>query len=317
MTQIKKKFILADAVDETKVKFLNNGAFRARNAADSADVNLFKLDASDIFKLLKRPQVDTGAGAASADDDVITKKYSDDAIYNNVTVKLAAANGIATLDASGKLPSSQLTVDAFEYKGTWDASTNTPTLANGTGNTGDIYQCTVAGSVNFGAGAISFAVGDKVAYNGSVWEKWDMSDSVDSVNGQTGAVVLDAADLLYAQADPADWTIADNSAISATLDEVGNRLVALEGASVQFAQEKFTLSAGDISNGYITLANLAIAASINAFVDRLAIHQTDDYTLSTVGGVTRMTFVNSLVTPGQEKLAAGDVITVKYAKQAI
>ena len=93
---------------------------------------------------------------------------------------------------------------------------------------------------------------------------------------------------------------------------------ALEAVSVQFVQEQFTLSSGDISNGYIDLANLAYVASINAFVDRLSIHGGgDDYSVSTVGGVSRITFLNSLITPGQEKLAAGDVITVKYAKLAI
>ena len=56
---------------------------------------------------------------------------------------------------------------------------------------------------------------------------------------------------------------------------------------------------------------------MNAFVDRLAIFQTDDYTLSTVSGVTRMTFAGSLITPGQEKLSAGDVVRVKYAYEVL
>jgi hypothetical protein len=59
----------------------------------------------------------------------------------------------------------------MEYKGTWNASTNTPTLANGTGDTGDVYICNVAGTVNFGAGAITFAVGDYVIYSGSIWQR--------------------------------------------------------------------------------------------------------------------------------------------------
>ena len=59
----------------------------------------------------------------------------------------------------------------MEYKGTWSAATNTPTLANGTGDTGDVYICNAAGSVNFGAGAISFAVGDYVIYSGTIWQR--------------------------------------------------------------------------------------------------------------------------------------------------
>jgi len=81
------------------------------------------------------------------------------------------ANGYASLDSQGKVPISQLPSSIMEYKGTWNASTNTPTLANGTGDTGDIYICNVAGTVNFGAGPITFAVGDYVIYSGTIWQR--------------------------------------------------------------------------------------------------------------------------------------------------
>jgi hypothetical protein len=81
------------------------------------------------------------------------------------------ANGYASLDSLGKVPVSQLPSSLMEYKGTWNASTNTPTLANGTGDTGDVYICSVAGTVNFGAGAITFAVGDYVIYSGTIWQR--------------------------------------------------------------------------------------------------------------------------------------------------
>jgi hypothetical protein len=63
--------------------------------------------------------------------------------------------GIPQLDSNGKILVSQLPNSVMEYKGTWDAATNTPTLANGTGNQGDVYLCNVAGTVDFGAGAIA------------------------------------------------------------------------------------------------------------------------------------------------------------------
>jgi hypothetical protein len=86
--------------------------------------------------------------------------------------------------------------DPVVYKGTYNASTNTPALANtDTGKDGNLYYVTVAGSVNFGAGAISLAIGDKVVNNGTTWDKWDMTDAVSSVNGQQGAVVLKANDI--------------------------------------------------------------------------------------------------------------------------
>lgn len=77
------------------------------------------------------------------------------------------------------------------YRGTWDASTNTPTLSNADVDvTGDLYQVNVAGTVDFGAGPISFEIGDKVVNNGTEYQKWDMTDAVTSVNGQVGVVSL-------------------------------------------------------------------------------------------------------------------------------
>jgi hypothetical protein len=63
------------------------------------------------------------------------------------------------------------TVRNLTFKGTWDASTNTPTLADGTGDTGDYYVVSVAGTQNLGSGDITFVEGDEVIYNGTIWEK--------------------------------------------------------------------------------------------------------------------------------------------------
>jgi len=73
------------------------------------------------------------------------------------------------------------------YDGTWDASTNTPTLNNPpAGSTkGDYYVVSVAGT-QF---SLSFAVGDWIISNGTAWEKVDLTDAVSSVFGRTGAVV--------------------------------------------------------------------------------------------------------------------------------
>lgn len=100
-------------------------------------------------------------------------------------------NGYASLDSGGKVPASQLPNTVMTLEGSWNASTNTPTLANGTGNAGMIYECIVAGTVNFGAGPITFQVGDYATYgNNDKWYNSPNSNIVMSVNGQTGTVVL-------------------------------------------------------------------------------------------------------------------------------
>lgn len=48
---------------------------------------------------------------------------------------------------------------------------------------------------------------------------------------------------------------------------------------------------------------------LSVSVGRLAVHEGDDYTLSVVGGVTRLTWVNSLANPsGEEKIETGDKV---------
>lgn len=111
------------------------------------------------------------------------------------TSEKAASNGVATLDSGGKVPAGQLPNSVMEYKGSWDASTNDPTLVSGTGNAGDVYLCSISGTQDLGVGDITFAAGDWVVYNGSLWEKSLNSDRIQSVNGYTGVVVLDTDDI--------------------------------------------------------------------------------------------------------------------------
>ena len=107
-----------------------------------------------------------------------------------LTSEKGVAGGYASLDGGGKVPLSQLPSSLMIYKGVWNASTNTPTLSDGTGTSGWVYRVTVAGSQNLGSGSISFNVGDYVIHNGTSWEKSDTTDAVDSVNGLTGTVTL-------------------------------------------------------------------------------------------------------------------------------
>lgn len=287
MAQVLKKWLADDAVGAAKMKLENNTYLRARNAADSADVNILKVNASNAIELASVPVVGADTVQTSANKGV--------------------ANGLATLDGSGKIPSAQLTIDAFQYLGTYNATTNSPALVDGTGNTGDTYRVTTAGSQDFGAGSITFAIGDKVVYNPSgVWEKWDMTESVASVNTQTGAVVLSASHLNYTQANVAHWTVADESTIKATLDEAGSRVTALEAVTQKVpAYQTFTLTGTDITNQFVTLSNTPTAGSIRAFPKGGPEGVlTDDFTVA--GAV--LTFAGDFAT----LLASGDKLIVQY-----
>lgn len=110
------------------------------------------------------------------------------------TSEKGAANGVATLDSAGKVPTSQLSdsvLGQVEYQGTWNASTNTPTLSTTPTRKGDYYVVSAAGSF----ASLDFNQGDWIISNGSVWEKVDNTDAVTSVNGKIGAVVIDKTDV--------------------------------------------------------------------------------------------------------------------------
>lgn len=106
------------------------------------------------------------------------------------TSEKGAALGVATLDAGGKVPTSQIPLQGdLNYQGTWNASTNTPTLTSSTGTQGYYYVVDVAGTTNLN-GITDWQVGDWAIFNGLVWQKVDNTDAVTSVNGLVGTVVL-------------------------------------------------------------------------------------------------------------------------------
>jgi len=106
------------------------------------------------------------------------------------TKDAGAALGVATLDAGGKVPASQIPLQGdLNYQGTWNATTNSPTLTSSVGTQGYYYVVDVAGTTNLN-GITDWQIGDWAIFNGSVWQKVDNTDAVTSVNGFTGTVVL-------------------------------------------------------------------------------------------------------------------------------
>lgn len=99
------------------------------------------------------------------------------------------------LTAFGKVQNQINTlVGGVQYKGTWNAATNTPTLQSSVGVQGNYYVVSVAGNTNLN-GITDWKLGDWAIFNGSAWEKVDNTDAVISVNGQIGEVVLTTTDI--------------------------------------------------------------------------------------------------------------------------
>ena len=76
MSQIVKKFITIDNIDDTLIRLRNGQNLRGRNAAGSGDINILRVDASNIVQLASQTQIATVPSAAN---DVANKSYVDSA----------------------------------------------------------------------------------------------------------------------------------------------------------------------------------------------------------------------------------------------
>jgi hypothetical protein len=144
------------------------------------------------------------------------------------------ALGVATLDAGGTVPLSQIPASiqgGVSYQGAWNASTNTPTLVSSVGSKGFYYVVSVAGNTNLN-GVTDWLVGDWAIYNGTAWEKIDNTDQVASVNGYTGVVVLSNTDV---GAPPTSLTISAGTGLSGGGSLAANRTLSIANTTVTAA----------------------------------------------------------------------------------
>lgn len=172
-----------------------NDAFLSRSE-DSDTVAIVGLNrAAGSGALIPDAQlkINDNAGRVTVNENDIATLFLDKEDKNQKGV----AGGYPSLDGTGKVPLDQIPDKFASFEGNWDASTNTPTLADGVGNQGQIYVINVAGTQDLGSGSQTFDIGDWVVYRGTddTWRKVINSTAVTSVNGQTGLVTLGLDDL--------------------------------------------------------------------------------------------------------------------------
>jgi hypothetical protein len=227
-------------------------------AITATDVGLGNVPNVDATNPANIVWTSTYAAVSDAEKSVWSGKQDALGFTPENVANKGAANGYAPLNSSGKLDNSYLNTSVMNYHGTWDASTNTPPLADGMvgADPGDIYIVSVAGTQNLGSGSITFQLDDWVIYSQSnVWQKVTNNNAVSSVNGATGAVTVNA------------------------INELTGDVTA--GPASGSASAAATIASGAITDSKVS-ATAAIAVS------KLAAG-TDGYVLQTVAGIPTWT----------------------------
>ena len=132
------------------------------------------------------------------------------------------------------------------YQGTWNASTNTPTLTSSVGNKGYYYVVSVAGSTNLD-GETLWGVGDWAVFNGSIWQKVDGGDT----STVTNLTVTTLTGYMYAN-NTAPVTASTTIPVASVTGAVPNTVTIIAGTG---------LSGGGNLTGNVTLS--ASANTVN------------------------------------------------------
>jgi hypothetical protein len=252
----------------------------------------------------------------------------------------AQANGVATLDATGKIPVGQIPSSlssAIVYKGGWNASTNTPvlsaTLPAGV-QAGWEYAISTSGTRDIGSGSTSYAQGGFVVYNGTTWDYIPPVSGVTTINGSlTGAVtgIVTTADTGTVTNTMLAGSIA-NAKLTNSSVTIGNTSVSLGATVTTFAGLTSVTStsfvgalsgnASTVTNGVYTtdtgtVTNTMLAGSIaNAKLTNSSVTVTAGTGMSG-GGAVSLGGTVTLTNAGVTSATAGTGITVSGSTGAV
>ena len=252
-----------------------------------------------------------------------------------------APNGVATLDATGKVPSSQISITgALVYKGAWNASTNTsPAIGTDgkvdsvTPTTGWEYSISATGTRNIGAGSQTYTIGGFIIWNGTTWDYVATASGVTSINTLTGAVTgfVNTSDTGSVTNTMLAGSIA-NAKLTNSSVTIGNTSVSLGATVTTFAGLTSVTStsfvgalsgnASTVTNGVYTtdtgtVTNTMLAGSIaNAKLTNSSVTVTAGTGMSG-GGAVSLGGTVTLTNAGVTSATAGTGITVSGSTGAV
>lgn len=223
------------------------------------EINVGEVVSQDLAEKIK--VITNGGGTSQLVLDTLASLQTQ---INNLIPSQSGQAG-KFLTTNGSVLSWASVAGGLSYQGTWNASTNTPTLASGVGVNGYYYIVSTAGSTNLD-GITDWQIGDWLMFNGTIWQKIDQSNLVTSVNGQTGAVSLtttninEGTNLYYLdsrarQALSAGTGISYSTSTGVITNSSPDQIVGLTGAgttSISGTYPNFTITSNDQYQGTVT-----------------------------------------------------------------
>ena len=265
----------------------------------------------------KLATVQAGAEANVQANFEQTNITSDDFIKNKPNMALyelksnkGIANGYAPLNASNKIPSTHLSFEAVNLLGKWNAATNIPTLANGTGSNGDFYLVQTAGTFN----GVAYSVGDAIVYFSSTgtWDKIGRTDTISSVNGMIGEVVLDFVDRINDQSINGIKTFEAGIKLPNTIEITGAEYILVTDPSDNRVRKQSITTLGGGGGNQLLTEEFAFTSS-QGFITAQTIGSI--FSVSVNGqelSNTQYSFATNVLTI-VDTLEAGDYIRVLYS----
>jgi hypothetical protein len=218
------------------------------------EINVGEVVAPDLAEKIK--VITNGGGTSQQVLDTLTSLQTQ---INNIYPS-QAGNAGKFLTTNGSSVSWAQVAGGLSYQGTWNASTNTPTLASGVGINGYYYITATAGSTNLD-GITDWQIGDWLVFNGTAWQKIDQSNLVTSVAGRTGAVVLANTDI----SGLGTMSTQNANSVAVTGGSVNGTTV---GASTASSGAFTTLSAsGNVTLAALTATRVPYASTGGLLVD--------------------------------------------------
>jgi len=276
MSQIIRKGIQANAVGDAEIRLRNNQYLRARNDANSADIDIVRVNSSNRIQMASIPQF---SGTPSAGDDMVNKTYVDSLLQGiawkepvrAATTANITLSGEQTIDGVAVVAGDRVLVKnqtAGENNGIYVASASSWTRAQDANSASEVDSAAVfvkEGTANANKAFVQTA--DSVTLGTTPLVFVIFSSSSTAPVSRKASFTLSGGDITNQYIDLS--FVAETDSVDVRVKGLGQ---VLEGASQQF---------------------------------------TVSYT-GGAGGNTRISFVNEIATGGVSELVAGDFVQVLF-----